>query len=33
MAHVIRGIGREYQKLGRACADADFGPYFGLLAS
>ncbi len=31
MAHVIRGVGREYQKLGRVCADSDFGPYFELL--
>ncbi|TMD51849.1 MAG: ATP-binding protein, partial [Chloroflexi bacterium] len=32
MAHVIRGVGREYQKLGRVCAESDFGPYFELLA-
>jgi winged helix domain-containing protein/ATPase family protein associated with various cellular activities (AAA) len=32
MAHVIRGVGREYQKQGRVCAESEFGPYFELLA-
>jgi len=32
MKHVIRGVGREYQKLGRVCADSEFGPYYELLA-
>jgi SpoVK/Ycf46/Vps4 family AAA+-type ATPase len=27
MPHIVRGIRREYQKLGRACADSDFGTY------
>jgi hypothetical protein len=31
MKHVIRGVGREYQKLGRMCSDAEFGPYFELV--
>ncbi len=33
MAHVIRGVRREYQKMGKVCAETDFGPYFALLAS
>ena len=33
MAHVIRGVGREYQKLGRVCVESDFGPHFAALAS
>src|SRR5262249_25957435 len=31
MKHGIRGVGREYQKLGRVCAESDFGEYFALL--
>jgi hypothetical protein len=31
MAHIIQGVRREYQKLGRACADSDFGPYVGAM--
>jgi hypothetical protein len=33
MAHVIRSVRREYQKMGKVCAESDFGPYFALLAS
>ena len=31
MAHFIRGVRREYQKLGRMVTDAEFGPYVKLL--
>ena len=31
MTHVIRGIKREYQKLGRVCSQSDFGGYFALM--
>jgi hypothetical protein len=27
MGHIIRGVRREYQKMGRACTDSDFGIY------
>jgi SpoVK/Ycf46/Vps4 family AAA+-type ATPase len=29
--HVIRAVRREYQKLGKLCVQAEFGPYFALL--
>jgi len=29
--HVIRATKREYQKVGRLCTEADFGPYFDLV--
>ena len=29
--HIIRATRREYQKIGRLCNEADFGPYFDLL--
>ena len=29
--HVIRATKREYQKIGRLCTEADFGPYFELV--
>ena len=32
MTHVIRGVRREYQKMGKVCAESDFGPYFAALA-
>jgi SpoVK/Ycf46/Vps4 family AAA+-type ATPase len=31
MEHVIRAVRREFQKMGRACARSDFGPYYNLL--
>jgi SpoVK/Ycf46/Vps4 family AAA+-type ATPase len=31
MADVIRGVGREYRKLGRLCLPGEFGPYHALL--
>ncbi|MBI2766816.1 MAG: ATP-binding protein [Chloroflexi bacterium] len=31
MSHCIRGVRREYQKLGRMVTDAEFGQYIGLL--
>jgi len=31
MPDLIRGTEREYQKLGRLCVEAEFGPYFELL--
>jgi hypothetical protein len=31
MAHAIRATRREYEKMGRVCVAADFGPYFGLV--
>jgi hypothetical protein len=31
MAHFIRGVRREYQKLGRMVTDAEFGPYVHLV--
>jgi hypothetical protein len=33
MADLIRGTEREYRKLGHLSTEAEFGPYFGLLAS
>ncbi|MGQ9677142.1 MAG: AAA family ATPase [Chloroflexota bacterium] len=33
MAHLIRGIKREYQKMGKLCIEADFGQYFDLVRS
>jgi hypothetical protein len=32
MACLVRGVGREYQKLGRLLKAADFGPHFPLVA-
>ena len=31
MRHLIRGVRREYQKLGRMVTDTEFGPYVELL--
>ncbi|MBE0480410.1 MAG: ATP-binding protein, partial [Dehalococcoidia bacterium] len=31
--HIIRAAKREYQKIGRLCTEADFGPYFDLVKS
>jgi hypothetical protein len=31
MPHLIRGVRREYQKMGKTCAESDFGPYLELL--
>ena len=33
MAHVIRGVRREYQKMGKTCAESEFGPYFAMLTA
>jgi hypothetical protein len=33
MASLIHATGREYRKLGRMCVEAEFGPYYHLLAS
>ena len=33
MTDLIRGTGSEYRKLGHLSTEAEFGPYFGLLAS
>jgi hypothetical protein len=32
MAHLVRATEREYRKLGRLCVEAEFGPYFPLVA-
>ncbi|TAM82297.1 MAG: ATP-binding protein [Jatrophihabitans sp.] len=32
MAHVITAVQREYRKLGRLCLQAEFGPYYELIA-
>jgi hypothetical protein len=32
MAHIARGLRREYQKLSKRCTEADFGPWFHLVA-
>jgi len=32
MADLVRETGREYKKLGRLCVEAEFGPYFPLIA-
>jgi len=32
MADLVRATEREYRKLGRLCVEAEFGPYFPLLA-
>ena len=31
MADLIHGTAREYQKLGRLCVEAEFGPWFHLV--
>jgi hypothetical protein len=33
MADLIHGTGREYRKLGHLKTEAEFGPYFQLVAS
>ena len=33
MRHLVRGMRREFQKMGKACVEADFEPYFHLLDS
>ncbi len=33
MADLVRETGREYRKLGRLCVEAEFGPYFPLIAT
>ncbi len=31
MAHLIRGVRREFQKMGKTCVESEFGPYYTLL--
>jgi hypothetical protein len=31
MTHLVKGVQREYKKLGRLCLEAEFGRYFGLI--
>ena len=31
MRHLVHGVRREFQKMGKACVEADFAPYFELL--
>jgi AAA+ superfamily predicted ATPase len=31
MPHLIRATKREFDKIGKACLESDFGPYFGLV--
>jgi hypothetical protein len=31
MEHLIRATRREYEKIGRICADVEFGPYQSML--
>jgi SpoVK/Ycf46/Vps4 family AAA+-type ATPase len=31
MAHLVRGVRREFQKMGKTCVESDFGPYFEML--
>jgi len=33
MSQVVRGIEREYRKLGRLCSESEFGPYHALVAA
>lgn len=33
MSHIVRGVRREFQKMGKTCVESDFGPYFPLLQS
>jgi SpoVK/Ycf46/Vps4 family AAA+-type ATPase len=33
MTDLVRATRREYQKLGRMCVEAEFGPYYSLVAS
>ncbi len=30
MANLVLATQRQYQKLGRMCVEAEFGPYFGI---
>jgi SpoVK/Ycf46/Vps4 family AAA+-type ATPase len=32
MENLVRETGREYRKLGRLCVEAEFGPWFALVA-
>lgn len=31
MAHIVRGVRREFQKMGKTCVESDFGRYYPLL--
>jgi hypothetical protein len=33
MPDVIRGVEREYRKLGRLCSASEFGPYHALVST
>jgi hypothetical protein len=33
MAQIIRAMKREFQKVGKLCSKAEFGPYYDLIAS
>jgi hypothetical protein len=33
MRHVVRAVRREFQKMGRTCTDAEFGPFAALLGN
>lgn len=33
MTHLVRATRREFQKMGKLCDKADFGPYFALVAN
>jgi hypothetical protein len=32
MSHVVRGVRREFQKMGKSCVASEFGPWFAMLA-
>jgi hypothetical protein len=32
MAHLIKGVEREYRKLGRLCLESEFGPWLATLS-
>jgi hypothetical protein len=31
--HIVRATKREYQKMGKACSEVDFGKYYDLIAT
>ena len=33
MTHLLRATRREYQKMGKACSEVDFGKYYDLIAA
>jgi hypothetical protein len=32
MRHLVRGVRREFQKMGKACVASDFGPWYEAIA-